>query len=106
MSRKLTRIEELFLNSPTCLLWPRCGCHETITYWQEALEDADREFTMEELEAAETVIYFSVACAAEHCPDPQTKAYAAKQFANLTLRRQRVAAAQMAQRASGGGFAK
>jgi hypothetical protein len=42
------------------------------------------------LEAAETVIYFNLACAAKHCPDPEIKAYAARQFANLTLRRERI----------------
>ena len=91
--RTLTKIEQLFLNSPTCLFWPRCGCFQTITYWQELLEDLDEVFTLEELEAGETVICFSLACAAEHCRDPATKEYAQQQFRNLSLRRQRIAAA-------------
>jgi hypothetical protein len=98
MSRRkrngLTRFEELVLNSPTCLLWPNCACHHNLTHWQEALEDTDKIFTFEELEAAETVIFYSCACAAEHCPDREFKLYAARQFANLTLRRERIAAAQ------------
>jgi hypothetical protein len=84
------------LNSPTCLLWPRCGCHETIAQWQALLEDPNEIFTPEEVEAAEMVIFVSLACAAEHCPDPLTKAYAKKQFARLTQRRARIAAAQQA----------
>ena len=92
--RNLTKLEQMLFNSPTCLLWPRCGCFQTITHWQDLLEDPDEVFTPEELEAGETVIYFSLACAAEHCPDPKTREYAAQQFRNLNLRRQRIAAAQ------------
>jgi len=94
VSRKLTKIEELLFNSPTCLLWPKCGCFQTITNWQRLLEDEDEVFTLEELEAGETVIYFSVACAAAHCPEQETREYAQRQFANLTQRRQRIEAAQ------------
>jgi len=93
--RQLTKIEEMFLNSPTCLLWPRCGCHETITHWQRLLDDPNQRFTLEELEAAEVVIYINIACAAAHCPDPETKAYAAQQYANLTRRRQRIGLANV-----------
>jgi hypothetical protein len=92
--RKLTKFEELVLNSPTCLLWPNCACRHNIVHWQDALEDQDRIFTLEQLEAAETVIFYSCACAAEHCPDPEIQLYAARQYANLTLRRERIAAAQ------------
>ena len=91
--RKLTKFEKQALNSPTCLFWPDCACYENIVHWQEALDDADRTFTTEQLEAAEEVIFYSCACAAEHCPAPKTKLYAARQVADLTLRRQRIAAA-------------
>jgi hypothetical protein len=94
--RGLTKFEELILNSPTCLLWPACSCHETICHWQGLLDDPDETFTLEQLEAAEVCIYFSVACAGEHCPNPETKAYAKRQFARLTERRERIAAARNA----------
>jgi hypothetical protein len=94
MSRRLTKFEQLILNSPTCLLWPNCSCHHTITHWQALLDDTDEIFTLEQLEAAEVCIYFSVACAAEHCPDPKTKLYAAGQFARLEQRRERIARQQ------------
>jgi hypothetical protein len=94
--RELTKFEQLILSSPVCLLWPNCSCFKTITHWQRLLDDADETFTLEELEAAEVMIYFSLACAAEHCPDPETKLYAKRQFANLSLRRERIAAARNA----------
>jgi hypothetical protein len=95
LDRALTRsAAQEILNSPTCLLWPKCGCHETIVHWQKVLKDADGILTMEALEAAEVVIFFACACAAEHCPDPETKAYAKRQFENLTQRRYRIAREQ------------
>jgi hypothetical protein len=95
MSRALTKFEELILNSPTCLLWPDCACHDTLVHWQRLLDDADETFTPEEVDAAETVIYFAVACAAKHCPDRPTKAYCDRQYANLTARRQRIELARL-----------
>jgi hypothetical protein len=93
--RKLTPVEELILNSPTCLLWPDCACHENLVHWQEALQDEERTFDPEQLAWAEELIFFTCACVAEHCPDPETKAYGARQFANLTARRQRIALADL-----------
>jgi hypothetical protein len=98
--RKLTEFQQMQLDSPICILWPACACRKNIVHWQEALGDEDRVFTLEELEAAEMVIYFSCACAAEHCPDPAIKAYAARQFANLTRRRERIAQEQLTARAN------
>jgi hypothetical protein len=91
-------IEQLMLNSPTCLLWPDCGCAQTITHWQRLLDDTSEIFTPEEVEAAECVIYFAVACAAKHCPDRPTKAYCDRQFANLLARRQRIELARLRER--------
>jgi hypothetical protein len=97
MSRRaLTKFEQLILSSPTCLLWPACSCHQTLVHYQRVLDDPDETLTLEQLEAAEVCIYFSVACAAEHCPDPKTKLYAAGQFARLTQRRERIARQQRA----------
>jgi hypothetical protein len=97
VSRALTKFEQLILNSPTCLLWPNCSCFKTITHWQRLLDDPNEIFTLEQLEWAEEIIYFSVACAGEHCPDPKTKLYAAGQFARLTQRRERIARQQRAE---------
>jgi hypothetical protein len=95
LDRALTRsAAQEILNSPTCLLWPECGCHDTITHWQKVLDDADQTFTKEEVEAAETVIFFACACAGKHCPNPTTKAYAARQLENLTQRRYRISREQ------------
>jgi hypothetical protein len=102
MSRRqpgtLTKYEELILNSPTCLLWPNCACHENLLHWQKALWDDDRKFTPEQLEWAEEVLFCTCACLAVHCPDPKIKAYGARQWAQLTQRRQRIEQEQ--QRAS------
>jgi hypothetical protein len=95
LDRALTKsAAQEILNSPTCLLWPDCGCHQTITHWQKVLKDTDGILTIETLEAAEIAIFFSCACAGEHCPDPITKAYAKRQFENLTQRRYRIAREQ------------
>jgi hypothetical protein len=100
MSRRkptqLTSLEQRFLNSPTCILWPDCACHKNLVHWQDVLWDDDRFFTLtpEQLEWAEEVLFCTCACVAEHCPDPKIKAYGARQFLNLSLRRERIAAAQ------------
>jgi hypothetical protein len=99
-SRGLTSFEKLFLNSRECLLWPDCACFKNITHWQDALIDEDQTFTREQLEAAEEVIFYSCACVAAHCPDPEIKRFGARQWAELTLRRQRIAAAQREARAN------
>jgi hypothetical protein len=93
--RKLTKFEELVLNSPTCLLWPNCACRHNIEHSDEALDDKTRIFDMETLEYAADLLYFTMACVSEHCPDPEIKAYGARQFANLTRRRQRIAQEQL-----------
>jgi hypothetical protein len=98
--RELTSFEQMFLNSPTCLLWPDCACHQNLINWQEALQDEERTFDLEELAWAEELIFFTCACVAEHCPDPQTKAYGARQLTNLTQRRQRIALAQLRERST------
>lgn len=85
------------LHSPSCLLWPDCGCHDNLVHWQQALGDDDRVFTMEQIEWAEEVIFYTCACVAHHCPDREVKAYCARQLANLTRRRERIAAQAQAQ---------
>jgi hypothetical protein len=90
----LTNFEETLLNSRDCLLWPDCGCFNNLAHWQEALQDEDRIFSLEQLEYAEELLFYTCACVAAHCPDPKIKAYGARQWANLTARRQRIAQAQ------------
>ncbi len=96
MSRKLTEFQQALLDSPICILWPHCACEKNLVKWQEALSD-DRILTLEQIEAAEEVVFYSLACAAQHCPEPEIKAYAARQLANLTKRRQRIAAKAQAE---------
>ena len=91
MSRKLTSFETRFLNSPTCLLWPDCACEKNLVHWQRELWDDERSFTLEQIEAAEEVIFLTVACVSVHCPDPVIKAYGQRQLAQLTQRQQRIA---------------
>jgi hypothetical protein len=87
---RLSDFEKTLLNSPECLLWPSCGCFKNLAHWQEALQDHDRTFTLEQLEDAADLLFYTCACVATHCPDPTIKAYCARQWANLTQRRQRI----------------
>jgi hypothetical protein len=90
----LRKIEQYLLQSPICELWPCCACHANIVRWQEALDDEDRTFSLEQLQEAEELIFFTCACAAQHCPDAKTKAYCARQLVELTQRRHRIAQEQ------------
>jgi hypothetical protein len=95
LDRALTKsAAQEILNSPTCLLWPDCACHQNIVHWQEALSDEERTFDHEQLHWAEELIFCTCACVAQHCPVPETKAYAAQQQSNLTQRRYRIAREQ------------
>jgi hypothetical protein len=97
--RSLTKFEQELLNSPECLLWPDCACHNNLAHWQGALQDG-RTFDNEQIEAAEEVIFYTCACVAEHCPDPTIKAYGKRQWARLTQRRHRIAQPQREARAN------
>ncbi len=81
------------LQSKRCLLWPECACHQNLVHWQQALEDESRVFELDALAWAEEIIFYSCACVAEHCPDRKTRAYGARQVAELRRRRARIATA-------------
>ncbi len=89
--RALTPAEIEFLNSPTCTLWPECSCHDNLLKWQAALLDEDRTFNSEQLEWAEEVLFYTMACVSRHCPEPKIKKFGERQFARLTARRERIA---------------
>jgi len=82
-------IAERMLKSKTCLLWPRCGCHETLKRWIYNLNDIDRVWAMEVLECAESLIFISLACVSHHCPDRVVKAYARGQLRDKFWDRQK-----------------
>ncbi len=89
--RPLTAFERRLLESPECLLWPECACYQNIVKWQQALADESRTFDKEQLEYADDILFYTCACVAAHCPDPEIKAFGERQFARLTARRERIA---------------
>src|SRR5262249_23562870 len=88
---QMRSFEELLMKSPECLLWPNCGCYQNLTHWQEALQDEDRTFSSEELEWAEELLFYTCACVAAYCPDAKINRYGERQFAQLSVRRLRIA---------------
>jgi hypothetical protein len=77
------------INARTCTLWPDCSCYHTLTHWERQLANDELSWTVPELAWAETAIYFSLSCAAAHCPDQAVKAYCQDQLANSWFDRQR-----------------
>jgi hypothetical protein len=80
MTKETMETLRRMLETKVCGLWPECGCYHTLVRWQENLRDEERVWEPEQLEWAETTIFFSLACVARHCPDPVTKAYAKGQL--------------------------
>jgi hypothetical protein len=57
-----------------------CDCCATLLLWAANLQDEGMEFEPEELEAAEVVIFVSLACIAKHSPNRKMRAYAKNQL--------------------------
>jgi hypothetical protein len=88
-SKKAAQIFREMLAGEVCQLWPRCGCHETLSRWLYDLNDDERVWPRDVLEWAETTIFISLACTARHCPDPVVKAYAVEQLRDKFWDRQK-----------------
>jgi hypothetical protein len=74
-------ISEL-LNSKRCGLWPQCSCFHHLTHWQEKLSDEKLTWTVQQLAEGETAIFYSLSCAAMHCPDRKVRTFCQMQLLN------------------------
>jgi hypothetical protein len=72
-----------------CVLWPDCGCRETLLRYQNLFADENEVWEFEELRAAETMIYLALECVAAYCPEKKVKHYAMVQLLNPYWNRQR-----------------
>ena len=73
------RISKL-LHAKRCELWPECGCHVTLVYWQDKLEHDYKGWSDELLRWAETSIFINLSCVASRCPDRKIKTWAMMQL--------------------------
>jgi len=71
-----------------CALLP-CPCKENLARWQQALEDEEIVWSLEELKDIELSIFASLLCAAERCTDPTIRAYAQDQLTNKHWNKQK-----------------
>jgi hypothetical protein len=65
-----------------CELWPECACNKFMIHQQRQLPDESIVWDTETLSAIETVLFFTLQCVAEYCPDPKVKRYATVQLLN------------------------
>jgi len=87
MDHKRRRVLRL-LKEKYCPIWPRC-CYQHLLRYQELLENEERDWSFEQLQAAETMIFESLSCTGANCPDPDVRRYATVQLLNPFWNRQR-----------------
>src|SRR5262249_18576128 len=75
------------LKEKYCPLWPRC-CYQHLLRYQELLGNEDRDWSFEQLQNAETLIFESLSCTRANCPDPEIRRYATIQLLNPFWNRQ------------------
>jgi hypothetical protein len=75
------------LNSKRCEFWPDC-CGRKLEEWQDKFL-RDEPLSPEQLEWAETDIFFALCCVAHRCPVRKIKNYAAVQLLNPFWDRER-----------------
>jgi hypothetical protein len=65
-----------------CTLYPQCGCAANLARFAERLSDEEIVWETYELAAIETVLFCSLECLSQHCPDLTVKAYALRQLSD------------------------
>src|SRR5262249_13673696 len=71
-----------------CTFYSWCGWYETLRLWGQNLSE-DRIWPRDTLDAAECLIFISLACLSRHCPDMAIRAYAREQLRDRYWDRQR-----------------
>ena len=56
-----------------CQFWPNCACRSHLVNFDKLLDDDERIWEPEELGAVETVLYFTLECVANYCPDTRIR---------------------------------
>jgi hypothetical protein len=72
----------ILMNKKQCELWPDCACNKFMIHQQQRLPDESIVWDTEVLAAIETILFFTLQCVAEYCPDPKVKRYARTQLLN------------------------
>jgi hypothetical protein len=75
--------------SRRCDIWPDCSCARDLGHWQGVLQKDDHDWTLDELEYAQCIIFFSLCCVAHKCPDRKVRRYATVQLLNPYWNRER-----------------
>jgi hypothetical protein len=65
-----------------CIWWPRCGCCENLFVYGFVLRNSEHLiWDLEDLQAAEDLIFFALCCAGKRCPDDEVRRHAKRQLA-------------------------
>jgi hypothetical protein len=56
-----------------CWLWPNCACRSHLVNFNKLLDDDERIWEPEELSTAETILYFTLECVSNYCPDTRIR---------------------------------
>jgi hypothetical protein len=86
---RLTAEALLMLTSKVCREWPGCWCHSTLAQWGEQLQDEERLWDLDHLEAVEDLVFVSLCCVQKRCPDKELREFAKQQLKKSFWDRQR-----------------
>jgi len=76
------------LKEKYCSFWPDCHCNTGLLDYLDKF-DREEDFTIEQLAAIETVIFMSLRCIEDCCPDPKGRRWATIELMDPWWNRQR-----------------
>jgi hypothetical protein len=79
---------EILIRKP-CGWWPDCYCYSTLAQWGEQLQDEERLWELDHLEAVEDLVFVSLCCVERRCPDKEIREFAKQQLRKSFWDRQR-----------------
>jgi hypothetical protein len=76
------------LKQKYCTVWPDCLCNTRLLFYLDKF-DREEDWSLDALAAVETVIFMSLRCIEDCCPDPKGRRWATIELMDPWWNRQR-----------------